>query len=141
MVAPAGRPQDRVAVVGHRGACAHAPENTFRSFATGIAIGCQRVEMDMRPSKDPICDLVTLARDRGHRLISPRSGMTSPELIARAHAAGLQVYVYHVNTADAAADAIRFRADAIGTDYPDLVFRQLGAESPGIDGPPRVRWF
>jgi len=227
--------QRPITVVGHRGARGHAPENTLRSFATAIEMGCQRVEMDVHLSrdgvpmiihdgaldrttngtgpvaqrthaelrlldagggeriptlgevmdfcrgrvdiqielKDPRCpgtvadqilrdwglerlvvtsftlelldeiaprlpevplgllnknparDMIGVARDRGHQLICPRSSIASPDLIAQAHDAGLQVYVFHVNTADAAADAIRFRADAIGTDYPDLVFRQL----------------
>ena len=39
-------------IVGHRGACGHAPENTLKSFAKGIELGCQRVELDVHVSKD-----------------------------------------------------------------------------------------
>ncbi len=39
-------------IVGHRGACGHAPENTLKSFAKGIELGCQRVELDVQVSQD-----------------------------------------------------------------------------------------
>jgi glycerophosphoryl diester phosphodiesterase len=233
----ANSPTGSVIVVGHRGACGHAPENTLRSFATAMEMGCQRVEMDVHLSKDgvlmvihdatldrttngtgpvasrscaelkrldagqgeriptledvmeicrgradlqielkgpgvagpvaecvrrnwdvarlvltsfqlqqldeaapllpgaalgllnrdPALDMVALARDRGHQWICPRATIASPDLIAGAHAAGLRVYVYHVNTPQHAADAVRWGADAIGSDYPNLIFRQLAA--------------
>lgn len=41
-------------VVGHRGACGHVPENTLKSFAKAIEMGCQRVEFDIHLSKDGI---------------------------------------------------------------------------------------
>ena len=41
-------------IVGHRGACGHAPENTLKSFARAIELGCQRVEMDVYVSADLI---------------------------------------------------------------------------------------
>ncbi len=39
-------------IVGHRGACGHAPENTLKSFARAIEMGCQRVEFDVHLSRD-----------------------------------------------------------------------------------------
>lgn len=41
-----------VTIVGHRGAAGHAPENTLLAFQTAIDIGCDRVELDVRTSKD-----------------------------------------------------------------------------------------
>ena len=41
-------------IVGHRGACGHAPENTLKSFAKAIELGCQRVELDIHLSKDGV---------------------------------------------------------------------------------------
>ena len=35
-------------VIGHRGAAAHAPENTRRSFRIARALGCRWVEFDVR---------------------------------------------------------------------------------------------
>lgn len=41
-------------VIGHRGACAHAPENTLASFAKAADLGCRMVEFDVRLSGDGI---------------------------------------------------------------------------------------
>lgn len=41
-------------VIGHRGACAYAPENTLASFAKAAELGCPMVEFDVRLSKDGI---------------------------------------------------------------------------------------
>jgi glycerophosphoryl diester phosphodiesterase len=39
-------------VIGHRGAAAHAPENTLASFAKAADLGCRMVEFDVRLTKD-----------------------------------------------------------------------------------------
>lgn len=39
-------------IIGHRGACAYAPENTLRSFALAADLGCRMVEFDVRLSAD-----------------------------------------------------------------------------------------
>ncbi|MCR6629645.1 MAG: glycerophosphoryl diester phosphodiesterase [Magnetospirillum sp.] len=41
-------------VIGHRGACAHAPENTLLSFARAADLGCAMVEFDVRLSADGV---------------------------------------------------------------------------------------
>lgn len=41
-------------VIGHRGACAHAPENTLASFAMAAELGCAMVEFDVRLSADGV---------------------------------------------------------------------------------------
>lgn len=41
-------------VIGHRGACAYAPENTLASFALAADLGCRMVEFDVRLSKDGV---------------------------------------------------------------------------------------
>lgn len=38
-------------VIGHRGACGHAPENTLLSFETAIQLGVDVVELDVRLCK------------------------------------------------------------------------------------------
>jgi glycerophosphoryl diester phosphodiesterase len=38
--------------VGHRGAAAHAPENTLASFRRAVALGAQAVELDVHRSQD-----------------------------------------------------------------------------------------
>lgn len=39
-------------VIGHRGACALAPENTLASFAKAADLGCRMVEFDVRLTAD-----------------------------------------------------------------------------------------
>lgn len=41
-------------IIGHRGACAHAPENTLASFALAADLGCRMVEFDVRLSRDGV---------------------------------------------------------------------------------------
>lgn len=41
-------------IIGHRGACAHAPENTLASFAKAADLGCAMVEFDVRLSADGV---------------------------------------------------------------------------------------
>ena len=41
-------------IVGHRGACGLAPENTLRSFARAIELGCHRAELDVQVSADGV---------------------------------------------------------------------------------------
>ena len=46
------REKTMIKIVGHKGACGYAPENTLKSFQTAIEIGCDRAELDVRFSKD-----------------------------------------------------------------------------------------
>lgn len=39
-------------IIGHRGACAYAPENTFASFEQALAMGCRFIEFDVMCSAD-----------------------------------------------------------------------------------------
>ncbi len=44
----------KAVIVCHRGACRHAPENTFASLEKAIELGADVVELDVRPSKDGV---------------------------------------------------------------------------------------
>jgi glycerophosphoryl diester phosphodiesterase len=39
-------------VIGHRGAAAHAPENTLHSFETAVKLGADMIELDVQETKD-----------------------------------------------------------------------------------------
>jgi glycerophosphoryl diester phosphodiesterase len=41
-------------IIGHRGACAYAPENTLESFHTAISMGVEWVEFDVKITRDQI---------------------------------------------------------------------------------------
>lgn len=49
LVDPKARP-----VIGHRGARAHAPENTVESFAQAVAAGADAIEFDVRITSDGV---------------------------------------------------------------------------------------
>jgi len=42
-------------IIGHRGACGHAPENTLASFDLAATLGAEFIELDVTLSKDNIC--------------------------------------------------------------------------------------
>ena len=57
-------------IVGHRGAAAHAPENTLVGFRAAKALGCAWVEFDVRLTADNalvVCHDDALARTTGAR--------------------------------------------------------------------------
>lgn len=39
-------------VIGHRGNCAHAPENTLESFRQAVSLGVDAIEFDVRRTRD-----------------------------------------------------------------------------------------
>src|SRR5215207_11286279 len=63
----------RVWVVGHRGAMGHCPENTLASFARGLELGADWIEMDVHLSRDGAVVVIhdeTLDRTtNGHGLV------------------------------------------------------------------------
>jgi glycerophosphoryl diester phosphodiesterase len=52
MSAPAATPPPRPLSLGHRGASAHAPENTLRAFRQALALGADGIECDIQRSAD-----------------------------------------------------------------------------------------
>lgn len=62
------RPPAFPRVIGHRGAAAHAPENTLAGFRTAAELGCRMVEVDVKLSGDGVAVLMhdgTVARTGG----------------------------------------------------------------------------
>ncbi len=49
---------DRITVAGHRGSCAHYPENTMESFEAAIREGADMIETDVRLTKDRVLVLM-----------------------------------------------------------------------------------
>lgn len=45
-------------IIGHRGACAYAPENTISSFDLAQKMGCSSIETDIRATKDGVLVLL-----------------------------------------------------------------------------------
>jgi len=77
------------AVIGHRGAAAHAPENTLASFRRAKALGCSWVEFDVRLTKD---GALVVCHDSRLDRTTDRGGVISelPLVIVRAANAGIR---------------------------------------------------
>ena len=41
-------------IIAHRGACAHAPENTLLSFQRAVEFGAQMIELDVHETIDGV---------------------------------------------------------------------------------------
>lgn len=79
-------------IIGHKGACAYAPENTLESFKLALDMGADAIELDVHLSKDVILQSVEN---------------------------GVPANVWTVNTEDIMEECIRQKAGII-TDYPDV---------------------
>jgi glycerophosphoryl diester phosphodiesterase len=66
--------------IGHRGAMGHAPENTRASFETGLRLGADAVECDVRSSKDG--RLVVIHDDRLDRTTTGRGPVSKKNWVA-----------------------------------------------------------
>jgi glycerophosphoryl diester phosphodiesterase len=60
------RPTTRKLLFGHRGARAHAPENTILSFARALSDGANAIELDVHRTKDGV--IVAIHDDDGARM-------------------------------------------------------------------------
>lgn len=84
-------------------------------------------------SYHPVTGFVAAARDAGAAFVSPWDGMTSPEVIAAAHEAGLGIIVWTINDPEVMSALIELDADGLVTDRPDLlreVFVRHGVRLP-----------
>jgi glycerophosphoryl diester phosphodiesterase len=79
-------------IIGHRGACAYAPENTVASIEEAIARGADMVEFDLRRTADGV---VVLFHDRIARSLSGKTVSVSKipfdELSATARSEGYEI--------------------------------------------------
>ena len=65
----------------------------------------------------------SLAAALGAEAVNPWRGITTPELIAEAHGAGLAVHVFTVNEVEDMARLLDWKVDGIFTNYPDQLRR------------------
>jgi glycerophosphoryl diester phosphodiesterase len=80
------------------------------------------------------------ARDIGAQWLSPRDGMTSADVIAAAHNAGLRVAVWTVNDPARMAELRGLGADAIVTDRPDRLRQVLAGLGDPVPPAPELPW-
>ncbi|GAB3409711.1 glycerophosphodiester phosphodiesterase [Flindersiella endophytica] len=70
---------------------------------------------------------VETAMSLGASIVCPGIGKLGPELVERAHEAGLGVFTWPVNDVDVLAKARELGVDGITTDYPDAIREALGS--------------
>lgn len=63
----------KVKIVAHRGASGYAPENTLLAFQKAIDLGCDKVELDVRLTKDK--EIVVIHDDSVDRTTDGRGGV------------------------------------------------------------------
>jgi glycerophosphoryl diester phosphodiesterase len=73
----------------------------------------------------PSNDLVQRAVRLGARQLAPRGDLITPELVKKAHAAGLQMVTWTINDPDQMRRLIAAGVDGIMTDYPDRLVEVL----------------
>lgn len=127
------RPDQRVVVVGHRGAAGLAPENTMPSFELAIAQGADAIETDVHVSADGV--LVCIHDDTVNRTTNGE-GRVSELTLARLEAldaSGRFQATYgttRIPTLDEVVSWAKGRTHLVielkGTRNPDLVSRTIG---------------
>ena len=125
-------------VIGHRGAAGHAPENTFAAFDTGLAMGVDGVETDIRETGDAVLVLLhdaTVDRttdgsgavagltwdelDARASEVVPRASLIECPSLERARAAGLRVWAWGVGDREMLRRAVAGGIGGCTLDYPE----------------------
>lgn len=116
-VAEDGWSYDRLPVIGFDHDQLARLKEAHPALVTGATFS--RKMLEHVPRKDHATFMVSKAARIGASAINPDHRLVMPEVVAKAHAAGLKVNVWTVNTPAAMDRALALGVDAIMTDYPD----------------------
>jgi glycerophosphoryl diester phosphodiesterase len=98
------------------------------SFDPATLISVNRLDQTMMTGylcEHPSNDLVERTVRAGARQIAPRGDLVTPDLVKRAHQAGLQVVAWTINEPDQMRRLIAAGVDGIMSDYPDRLVSVL----------------
>jgi glycerophosphoryl diester phosphodiesterase len=98
------------------------------SFDPATLISVNRLDQTMMTGylcEHPSGDLVERSVRAGARQIAPRGDLVTPDLVKRAHEAGLQVVTWTINEPDQMRRLIAAGVDGIMSDYPDRLVSVL----------------
>lgn len=90
-----------------------------------IGISFSKKMLEYVPAEKHAPYMVVKATSMRATAINPDYRLVTPELVEKAHAAGLKVNVWTVNSHKAMQRMIALDVDAIMTDYPDRLYAQL----------------
>ena len=108
------------------GGAAHA---VILSFDASTLLSVNRLDPMMMSGylcEYPSNDLVERTVAAGARQIAPRGDLVTPDLVEKAHQAGLQVVTWTINEPEQMRRLIAAGVDGIMTDYPDRLANVLG---------------
>ena len=98
------------------------------SFDPATLLSVNRLDQTMMTGylcEHPSNDLVERTVRAGARQIAPRGDLVTPDLVKRAHQAGLQVVAWTINEPDQMRRLIAASVDGIMSDYPDRLVSVL----------------
>jgi glycerophosphoryl diester phosphodiesterase len=98
------------------------------SFDPATLISVNRLDQTMMTGylcEHPSNDLVERTVRAGARQIAPRGDLVTPDLVKKAHQAGLQVVAWTINESDQMRRLITAGVDGIMSDYPDRLVSVL----------------
>jgi glycerophosphoryl diester phosphodiesterase len=98
------------------------------SFDPATLISVNRLDQTMMTGylcEHPSNDLVERTVRAGARQIAPRGDLVTPDLVKKAHQAGLQVVAWTINEPDQMRRLITAGVDGIMSDYPDRLVSVL----------------
>ncbi len=98
------------------------------SFDPGTLDSVYRLDETMMTGflcEHPSNDLVERAVRLGARQLAPRGDLITPDLVKKAHAAGLQVVAWTINEPEQMRRLMDAGVDGIMTDYPDRLVRVI----------------
>jgi glycerophosphoryl diester phosphodiesterase len=87
-----------------------------RALAPELPTGLLALAVDPVPGPDPVAAAVA----GGHRAVNPWVGLVDADVVARAHAAGLEVNVWTVDDPERMAALVSLGVDAVITNVPDV---------------------
>ena len=98
------------------------------SFDSATLLSVNRLDQTMMTGflcEHPSSDLVERTVRAGARQIAPRGELVTPDLVMKAHQAGLQVVAWTINEPDQMRRLIAAGVDGIMSDYPDRLVKVL----------------
>ena len=98
------------------------------SFDSATLLSVNRLDQTMMTGflcEHPSSDLVERTVRAGARQIAPRGDLVTPDLVMKAHQAGLQVVAWTINEPDQMRRLIAAGVDGIMSDYPDRLVKVL----------------
>jgi glycerophosphoryl diester phosphodiesterase len=125
-VATGGWSYEQLPVIGFNHQQLARLKERYPDISIGLSFGRRTLEVIPAEQRAPY--MVAKASSHHADAINPDYDFATAELVQKAHAAGLKVNVWTVNTPEAMDRMLELGVDAIMTDYPDRLYTKLHGE-------------